>query len=139
MFLIYLFLQPITIGGINAKSEILKRKRKVEGRGRGRERKRKGKKEEGKEGRELEVKLWQKREKIANAPTGTFFLSLPLPLPSTFRLRFKITIGFPEERELGNLWGSRLRCTLPFVENRLGLYSLMEVGGKNFLRSFFCL
>ena len=34
--------------GMNAKSEILKRKRKVEGRGRGRERKRKGKKEEGK-------------------------------------------------------------------------------------------
>ena len=34
--------------GINAKSEILKRKRKVEGRGRGRERKRKRKKEEGK-------------------------------------------------------------------------------------------
>ena len=37
--------------GINAKSEILKRKRKVEWRGRGRERKRKGKKEEGKEGK----------------------------------------------------------------------------------------
>ena len=48
-----------------------------------------------------------------------------------------ITIGFPEERELGNFGGSRLGCTLPFVEYRLGLYSLMEVGRENFLRSFF--
>ena len=37
-----------------------------------RERKRKGKEEEGKEkGKgKLEVKLWQKRKKIANAPAG---------------------------------------------------------------------
>ena len=46
-----LTLKTSVIKGINAKSEILKRKRKVEGRGRGRERKRKGKKEEGKGGK----------------------------------------------------------------------------------------
>ena len=68
--------ERIVIKGINAKSEILKRKRKVEGRGRGRERKRKGKKEEGKErGRErgkgkLEVKLWQKRKKLQTPQPG---------------------------------------------------------------------
>ena len=39
------------IKGINAKSEILKRKRKVEGKGRGKERKRKRKKEERKGGK----------------------------------------------------------------------------------------
>ena len=41
-------LLDVLLKGINAKSEILKRKRKVEGKGRGKERKRKRKKEEGK-------------------------------------------------------------------------------------------
>ena len=54
--------------GINAKSEILKRKRKVEGRGK--ERKRKRKKEEGKGEGKLEVKLWQKRKKSQTPQPG---------------------------------------------------------------------
>ena len=56
--------------GINAKSEILKRKRKVEGRGRRRKRKRKGKKEEERRERKLEVKLWQKRKKLQTPKPG---------------------------------------------------------------------
>ena len=66
--------ERIVMKGINAKSEILKRKRKVEGRGRGKERKRKRKrkKEEGKGGggRKLEVKLWQKRKKSQTPQPG---------------------------------------------------------------------
>ena len=56
--------------GMNAKSEILKRKRKVEGRGRGRERKRKGKKEEGKGWKGNWKWSLAETEKIANAPAG---------------------------------------------------------------------
>ena len=57
--------------GINAKSEILKRKLKDEGRRTGRERKRKGKKEEGKGGKgKLEVKLWQKQKKSQTPQPG---------------------------------------------------------------------
>ena len=58
----------VVFKGINAKSEILKRKRKVEGRGRGRERKRKGKKEEGKGEREIGSEALAETEKIANTP-----------------------------------------------------------------------
>ena len=61
--------ERIVIKGINAKSEILKRKRKVEGRGRGKERKRKRKKEEGKGGREIGSE--------ASAETCTLGTNLP--------------------------------------------------------------
>ena len=59
--------ERIVIKGINAKSEILKRKRKVEGRGR--ERKRKGKEEEGKGEREIGSEALAETEKIAKRPS----------------------------------------------------------------------
>ena len=63
-------------------------------------------------------------------------LSFPLMFLTSLFLQ-PITIGSPEERGLGNLGGSCLRRTLPFVEYRMGLYSLMELRKKNFFRSFF--
>ena len=56
--------------GINAKSEILKRKRKVEGRGRGKERKRKRKKEEGKGGKEIGSEALAERKKSQTPQPG---------------------------------------------------------------------
>ena len=61
--------ERIVIKGINAKSEILKRKRKVEGKGRGKERKRKRKKEEGKGGREIGSEALAETEKNRKRPS----------------------------------------------------------------------
>ena len=98
--------RKVLLKGINAKSEILKRKRKVEGRGRGRERKRKGKKDF----------------------FPFLFLSLPLPLPSTFRLRFKISL-FAFIPFILTILSGRARCTMAtrHVHIRPALKSALKI------------